>query len=96
MTTNESVIVLDLGGLFVADAGVVDLLARWQLEARRCGAHIELRHASSELQELLAFAGLDELVQVRGGSDLEPGRQTEEWEEGLGVEEEVQADDLTI
>lgn len=36
----------------------VELLARWQLEARRRGCRIELRVADRRLEELLDLAGL--------------------------------------
>ena len=45
-----------------ADGVAVDALARLQLAARRHGCRIRLRHASSELLELLAFAGLREVL----------------------------------
>jgi ABC-type transporter Mla MlaB component len=45
-----------------ADAVTVDALARLQLTARRHGCQIRLRHASSELVELLAFVGLREVL----------------------------------
>ena len=48
----------DVGGPRLPDAATVDALARLQLAARRLGLEIRLRHASSELQELLAFVGL--------------------------------------
>jgi ABC-type transporter Mla MlaB component len=41
-----------------ADLATVELLARWQLEARRRGCYIELRAADPHLQELLDLAGL--------------------------------------
>jgi ABC-type transporter Mla MlaB component len=45
-----------------ADAVTVDALARLQLAARRHGCHVRLRHASSELRELVAFMGLRDLL----------------------------------
>jgi hypothetical protein len=69
------------------DAGTVDALARLQLGLRRCGVEMRLRHASDELVELLAFVGLGEVLRV------EPGRQAEEREQCLSVEEEGELDD---
>jgi ABC-type transporter Mla MlaB component len=46
----------------VADAVAVDALARLQLAARRHGCQVRLRHASSELLELLAFMGLRDVL----------------------------------
>jgi ABC-type transporter Mla MlaB component len=40
------------------DGVTIDALARLQLAARRHGCQVRLRHASSELLELLAFMGL--------------------------------------
>jgi ABC-type transporter Mla MlaB component len=44
------------------DAVTVDALARLQLAAGRYGCQVRLRHASSELLELLAFMGLRDVV----------------------------------
>lgn len=70
------------------DLAVVDELARLQLAARRLGCSVELRGSCSELRELLAMLGLDEVVaglgQVIG--------QTEGCEQA-GVEEVVMPDD---
>jgi ABC-type transporter Mla MlaB component len=45
------------------DAVTIDALARLQLGARRQGCRVRLRHASSELLELLAFMGLRDVLQ---------------------------------
>jgi hypothetical protein len=81
-------IVCDLRGV-AADCVTVDAIARMHLAARRAGVELSLRHASAELQELLAFTGLN------GVLGLEPGRQAEEREELLGAQEERQLDDLS-
>lgn len=65
--------------------GTVDALARIRLVARRQGCDVGLLRAAPELLDLLALAGLDELL------PLEPRRQLEEGEERLGVEEEGDA-----
>ncbi len=44
------------------DAVTVDALARLQLAARRHGCQVRLRHASSELRELLDFMGLRDVL----------------------------------
>ncbi|MBD0348905.1 MAG: STAS domain-containing protein [Thermoleophilia bacterium] len=44
------------------DAVTVDALARLQLAARRHGCQVRLRHASSELLDLLAFMGLRDVL----------------------------------
>ncbi len=83
-----STIVFDVGAL-APDAVAVDALARLQFTARRLGLEIRLRHASSELQELLAFVGLRDVLRV------EAGGQAEEREQRVGVEEERELDDPT-
>jgi gamma-glutamyl:cysteine ligase YbdK (ATP-grasp superfamily) len=75
-----------VGGLD-ADAATLDLLARLQLSARRLGIEVRLLDATPELRELVAFAGLT------GALPFEPGREAEQREEPLGVEEEGQLDD---
>jgi hypothetical protein len=52
----------------------IDLLARRQLAARRLGRNILLRGASLDLERLIAFVGLDEVLRI------EPRRQTEQRE----------------
>jgi hypothetical protein len=66
------------------DLSVVDELARLQLEARRQGCSIWLRHACPDLAGLLELVGLADVLQVGG--------QPEELEEA-GVEEVVVPDD---
>ncbi len=44
------------------DAVTVDALARLQLAARRHCCQVRLRHASSELLELVAFLGLRDVL----------------------------------
>jgi ABC-type transporter Mla MlaB component len=45
-----------------ADAVTVDALARLQLAARGYGCRVRLRNASSELRDLLAFLGLEDVL----------------------------------
>jgi hypothetical protein len=86
-----STIVCDVGAL-APDARAVDVLARLQLEAKRLGHEIRLRNVSSELRELLAFAGLRDVLRAEAGC-VEPGREPEEREQPLRVEEEGELDD---
>jgi ABC-type transporter Mla MlaB component len=51
----------DVSGVEV-DAVTVDALARLQLAARRHGCRVRLRHASTELLELVAFMGLSDVL----------------------------------
>lgn len=45
-----------------ADAVTVNALARLQLAAHRRGCKVRLRDASSELRELVAFMGLEDVL----------------------------------
>jgi ABC-type transporter Mla MlaB component len=45
-----------------ADAVTADALSRLQLGARRHACQVRLRNASSELLELLAFMGLEDVL----------------------------------
>jgi anti-anti-sigma regulatory factor len=75
-------VVCDVGALVDIDLVTVQALARLKLTARRLGCRLCLRHASRELQELLAFVGLGDVL-------LEPGGKAEEREQARGVEEEA-------
>ena len=86
-TPRPRTIVCDVGALGDPHAGTIDALARLQLDAGRRGLELRLRRASDELQALVAFVGLDDVLRV------EPGGQAEEREERLGVEEERELDD---
>jgi hypothetical protein len=55
--------VCDLTGV-QATAATVDALARLALALKRQGARLQLRHASTELVELIAFMGLAEVLRV--------------------------------
>ena len=59
--TGMAVLVCDLTGV-QASVATVDALARLALALRRQGARIQLRHASSELVELIGFMGLAEVL----------------------------------
>jgi ABC-type transporter Mla MlaB component len=85
----------DVGALADPDAATVDVLARLQLTARRLGRQVRLRHACVELQELLALAGLEDVLPLGAALRLEPRGQGEEWEEARCVEEEADPGDPT-
>ena len=80
-------IVCDLSALGDADVQVIELLGRLELAARRHGRTLRLRNASPALIGLIAFVGLDSALR------LEAGREAEEREDPVGVEEERQLDD---
>jgi hypothetical protein len=66
----RSTIVCDVARL-TPDAAAIDTLARLQLNARRLGLELRLRHASSELQDLLDFAGLRDVLRLDAGGQSE-------------------------
>ena len=70
------------------DLAAVDAVLRLQLEARRVGEEVVLCGTSSDLRALLDLCGLTEVLRV------EVSGQSEEREEGVGVEEERELDDL--
>jgi hypothetical protein len=70
------------------DLSLIDALARLQLEARRCGASINVRPCEA-LRELILLAGLAEVLAV------EPRREAEQRIE-LGIEEVVEPGDPAI
>jgi ABC-type transporter Mla MlaB component len=91
-----TVVLCDLAELSRADMGTVDALARLALRARRMGCLVSLRDASPELRELLALAGLCEILPCSQGSRLEVVGQPEQREEPLRVEEERDAGDPAV
>jgi hypothetical protein len=70
-----------------ADAVTVDILARLVLTARRLGAELHLANPTRELRELASFMGLSAPL------GIEPWREPEQREQGLGVEEERELGD---
>ncbi len=72
------------------DLAVIDQLARIQLEARRRGCKVCLQGATSELLDLICFAGLE------GALCVEVQRQPEQREQPGGVEEERELDDPPV
>jgi STAS domain len=83
----DAVVVCDVAGITEPSAVTVEALARLRLTARRFGADIRVRGAHVRLRQLLAFAGLGEVIPIDGGSALEPHRQAEQREQPLRVEE---------
>jgi hypothetical protein len=81
-----SSIACDVSGL-APTALAVETLARLQLFVRRFGLELQLRDATDELQELVAFVGLRDVLRV------EACGEAEEREERLRVEEERELDD---
>jgi anti-anti-sigma regulatory factor len=84
-----STILCDVGALS-PDAAAVEALARLQLAARRIGLEIRLCRASSELCDLLALCGLEDVLRI------EAGGESKQREDGLGAEEERKLDDPAV
>ena len=61
------VVICDAGAVTDPDAVAVDTVARLQLTAKRVGCELRLRHACAELEELIALAGLSEVMPVVPG-----------------------------
>ena len=80
----------DLGHCACADLGLVNALARAALNVRRQGEGLRVVNASPELQELIAFAGLDGVLLGRRR------REAEQREEPLRVEERGKSDDPPV
>lgn len=74
----------DLAGLGSADLGLIDLVARLLLAARRGHLRLRIVNPPDGLQDLLALSGLDRLPHLR----VEMVRQPEQREEAVGVQEE--------
>ncbi|MGI5377784.1 STAS domain-containing protein [Streptomyces sp. CA-251387] len=84
--TGAGVVVCDVGGLGPPGLGVVDLLSRLQLAARRAGGRIRLRDADPALHALLDLVGLR--FEVEG--------EPEQREPALRVEEAVEPGDPAV
>ena len=69
------------------DLATVDALARAALTARRAGARLRVLNASPQLRELIVLAGLEGVLLGRNG------RQPEEREQPLRVQERGETDD---
>jgi ABC-type transporter Mla MlaB component len=77
----------------VADGATLNALARIALTCRRLGRRLELHGASDELEELVVFAGLIEVLpclpdQAGARSGLQSRRKSEQREEAGRIQEE--------
>jgi hypothetical protein len=78
----------DVSGL-AAEVAAVDALARLALVARRLGCPLKVHRASPELRDLVELCGLSAALGVVRWN----GRQPEEREQPVDVEERVDPDD---
>jgi anti-anti-sigma regulatory factor len=83
--------VCDVSQITEPDELALEALARLQLTAQRLGVSIRLHNAGAALVDLLALAGLSDVLVV-AESVVEPDREVEEREE-VGVDEEVHRSD---
>jgi anti-anti-sigma regulatory factor len=88
----RSIVVVDVGALAEPDPAILDALVRLQLAAQRRGASLRLENACPVLVDLLALAGLSDVLPVFRASGVEVDRQPKEREEAL-VDEEVEPGD---
>jgi anti-anti-sigma regulatory factor len=88
----RSIVVIDVSALAEPDPQILDALVRLQLAAQRRGASIRLENACPVLVDLLALAGLSEVLPVLRASGVEMDRQTEQREE-TRIDEEVETGD---
>ena len=79
----------DVGHVRRADLATVGALARACLNARRAGSRLRVVNLSPALEEVIAFAGLADVL-------IGPQGQSEEREQAVGVEEGVEPDDLPV
>ncbi len=86
----RTVVVDDVSALTEPDARTLETLARLQLAAGRLGASVRLRRASAALIDLIAWAGLADVLPVE--SVVEVHGPTEHREQLL-VDEEVDPGD---
>ena len=93
--SDASVVVCDVGAL-PANARTIEALARLQLTARRLQCRIRLRRVSAELEQLLRFAGLADVVPISGQLSGQRRRHAEQGEHPLRVEERVDRDDPPV
>jgi len=87
-------IVVDVSTLTEPDSVILDSLVRLQLAAHRLGTSIRLQNPCAELVDLLALAGLSDVLPVSCGSGVEIDRKVEQREQVL-VDEEIDAGDAT-
>jgi hypothetical protein len=80
---------VDVSALGPPDIGTVGALARLHLVARRLGWHIQFVDARTDLKELVAWMGLGGVLPFGPELPLVLERDSEEREEGFGVEEET-------
>ena len=65
--SEADIVVCDVAEVTDPDCATVDALARMQLTSRRLGRELRLRGVTDELHDVLALAGLCDVVALCGG-----------------------------
>jgi anti-anti-sigma regulatory factor len=88
------IVICDVTGITRPDASTIDVLARLQLAARRQGCGMRLYGVHPRLRDLLLLTGLSDVLPVLSVELVEVGREAEEREDALHVQERVDPGDL--
>ena len=97
VATGAPLVIYDVAALDPVDITSVEAVARLTLLARRLGRSVEVRNASLDLLGLVGLCGLRSvLLGAARTSGVEAGRQPEQREEPLRVEEEGYPRDLAV
>ncbi len=83
-------LICDVGGVISPDLATIEALCRFRLAIADRGYAVQLRDASPGLRELLGLCGLD------GALPLVDEGQSEQGEQSVGVEKEIEPGDPTI
>jgi ABC-type transporter Mla MlaB component len=86
--------ICDVSAVVEPDAAALEALARLHLTAARLGRSMELHHPCRKLTDILALAGLSDVLKVSAGLRLETSWQPE-YREQLRVDEVVDRADPT-
>ena len=95
-SSDAELVLCDVRAVVDPDVAAADALARLQLATRRLGRRMLVRNASADFTDLLVLMGLGEVLPLGAGLRLEVGRQPEEREQRLGVEEERELADPAV
>jgi len=93
---DPGVVVVEVRAITKPDLATVEALSRLQVSVHGLGCTIRLRNASPELKELLGLCGLTAALPLCDELSVIDQGQTEEREEPLGVEEEVEPGDPAL
>lgn len=70
--SEAELVVCDVRALVEPDAMAIEALARVQLTVRRLGCRVSVRQPCHELEELLAFMGLADILRTQGSETHRP------------------------